>query len=275
MDDLTVPEEYTELINGVREAVAALNSEISADTYQDLTIFIDPIDGTREFSTGLGEQCSFCIGFNDASGKPVSGIVYRPITSPPTYAAGAKSENYVESRLDMAAVPCANGLLTSNGAISPFIANLITQLGYVRVPSGGAGNKMLMLLEHKGAAYIQDRGVSRWDTSAAQAVIEANGGILTKLTKFIADKTLESYTYLQSSTNLDFEEGASFLTAYNTVNKSLVKKGDAPKIGKLEDFKAYSNIVGLLALNKDGLANLDNIYTSIQAVKATTEPAYD
>lgn len=165
VDDLTVPEEYTELINGVREAVAALNSEISADTYQDLTIFIDPIDGTREFSTGLGEQCSFCIGFNDASGKPVAGIVYRPITSPPTYAAGARSENYVESRLDVAAVPCANGLLTSNGAISPFIANLITQLGYVRVPSGGAGNKMLMLLEHKGAAYIQDRGVSRWGES--------------------------------------------------------------------------------------------------------------
>jgi len=243
--------------------------------YQDLTIFIDPIDGTREFSTGLGEQCSFCIGFNDASGKPVAGVVYRPITSPPTYASGAKSENYVESRLDMAVNPCANGLLTSNGAISPFIGNLITQLGYVRVPSGGAGNKMLMLLEHKGAAYIQDRGVSRWDTSAAQAVIEANGGILTKLTKFIADKTLESYTYLQSTTNLDFEEGASFLTAYNTVNKSLVKKGDAPKIGRLEDFKAYSNIVGLLALNKDGLANLDNIFASIQAVKATSEPAYD
>ena len=39
---------------------------------------------------------------------------------------------------------------------------LIKQLGFDRVPSGGAGNKMLMLLEGKGAAYIQDRGVSRW-----------------------------------------------------------------------------------------------------------------
>jgi hypothetical protein len=46
--------------------------------------------------------------------------------------------------------------------ISPFIVALIKQLNFDRVPSGGAGNKMLMLLEGKGAAYIQDRGVSRW-----------------------------------------------------------------------------------------------------------------
>ena len=39
---------------------------------------------------------------------------------------------------------------------------LIKELSFDRVPSGGAGNKMLMLLEGKGAAYIQDRGVSRW-----------------------------------------------------------------------------------------------------------------
>ncbi len=113
------------------------------------------------------------------------------------------------------------------------------------------------------------------DTSGAQAVIEAHCGILSKLTRFIADKSLESYTYLKSTTNLDFEENTSFMTAYNVVDKSLVKKGDAPKIGTLADFKAYSNICGLLALNQDGLANLDTIFAAIQAVKATSEPSYD
>ena len=39
------------------------------------------------------------------------------------------------------------------------------------MPSGGAGNKLMMLLEGKGAVYIQDRGVSRWDTCGPQAVI--------------------------------------------------------------------------------------------------------
>ncbi len=106
-------------------------------------------------------------------------------------------------------------------------------------------------------------------------MIEAHGGILSKLTRFVADKSLQSYTYLQSAVNLDFEEDTSFLTAYNTTNKALVKKGEAPKIGALADFKAYSNICGLLALNKDGLANLDTIFAAIQVVKASAAPAYD
>ncbi len=54
VDDLTVPGEYTELINSVREGISQLAAEISKDFYQDITILIDPIDGTREFSTGLG-----------------------------------------------------------------------------------------------------------------------------------------------------------------------------------------------------------------------------
>ena len=41
--------------------------------YKDLTVFIDPIDGTREFSTGKGTQCSICIGFASSDGLPVAG----------------------------------------------------------------------------------------------------------------------------------------------------------------------------------------------------------
>ncbi len=77
----------------------------------------DPIDGTREFSTGLGEQCSICIGFADDVGKAVGGLVYRPITSPPTWAAGAASEKYADGVLDMQPhlENTKKGLLTSNG----------------------------------------------------------------------------------------------------------------------------------------------------------------
>ena len=50
------------------------------------------------------------------------------------------------------------GLLTSNGTISLFLRDLMEEMKYQRVPSGGAGNKMLMLLEGKGDIYIQDRG---------------------------------------------------------------------------------------------------------------------
>jgi 3'-phosphoadenosine 5'-phosphosulfate (PAPS) 3'-phosphatase len=162
VDDLVVPEQFYPIIDEARLALDSLGSSIEGTLFKDLNIFIDPIDGTREFSTGLGEQCSICVGFSDSTGYPVGGIVYRPITLPPTYAMGSKLENFVESNLDIAETPNPTGFLTSNGAISPFIQRLISKLEYTRVPSGGAGNKMLMLLEGKGAAYIQDRGVSRW-----------------------------------------------------------------------------------------------------------------
>ena len=78
-------------------------------------ITIHHIINFREFSTGLGEQCSICIGISDEEGLPVAGIVYRPLTTPPTYALGALSQSgshFTEFRLDMSPSP-VQGLLTS------------------------------------------------------------------------------------------------------------------------------------------------------------------
>ncbi|KAJ1434702.1 hypothetical protein B484DRAFT_446443 [Ochromonadaceae sp. CCMP2298] len=276
VDDLVVPVDFYPIIDEAKVAMDALAKEIHSSGYDDITIFIDPIDGTREFSTGKGEQCSICVGFSDALGKPVAGVVYRPITQPPTYAAGAASESFTESVLDMAGAERNDkGFLTSNGSISPFLAALIASMGFSRVPSGGAGNKMLMLLEGKGAAYIQDRGVSRWDTSGAQAVIEANGGMLNKLTRFVDSNELQSYTYLKAAQNLDFEPDSAFLTPYNSADKGAVKKGDTPRKGTVEEFAAYSNLCGLLALSSAGLPMLNDIQAAVQSAKVNTPPAYD
>eukprot|EP00605_Chrysophyceae_sp_TOSAG23-4_P001352 GSChrysophyteH1.ASY1.ANO1.1471.1 assembled CDS len=116
VDSLTVPDEFSDIVESTRNQVSSLAEHLQAcDLYRGISVFIDPIDGTREFSTNKGEQCSVCIGFSSSSGTPVAGLVYRPITNPPTWAAG---------------------LLTSNGSISPFIEALMAQLKYSRVPSG-------------------------------------------------------------------------------------------------------------------------------------------
>lgn len=121
--------------------VDAISIQIDASAYKSITVFIDPIDGTREFSTGdtivntiflyltfmigLGEQCSICVGFSNSIGRPVAGLVYRPIPQPPTWAAGSPTEQWVESELDMAVTPNPRGFLTSNGGISKFIETLV------------------------------------------------------------------------------------------------------------------------------------------------------
>lgn len=169
------------------------------------------------------------------------------------------------------------GFLTSNGGISPFIEQLIARLGFERVPSGGAGNKMLMLLEGKGALYLQDRGVSRWDTSGAQAVLEANGGALAQLAPFAAGETdLKSYKYLKSNVNLDFLPATSCLTPYNAKDKASIKKGDPPRQGALEEFQPYSNLLGLLAMSAEGLQpRLAELQQAVLEVAVKAPPAYD
>jgi hypothetical protein len=152
------------------------------------------------------------------------------------------------------------------------------EMGFERVPSGGAGNKMLMLLEGKGGCYIQDRGVSRWDTCGAQAVIEAHGGHLCKLSSFIMkDGALESYTYLKSTSNLDFVPGLAALTPYNTVDKSLVKKGEVSMADSVEKVKVYSNLCGLFALARENVdaESLGKIQSAILKVQAVAPASYD
>jgi len=280
VEGLNVPTEFADMIDAIRTGMANLSKQIDGNAYKDLTVFIDPIDGTREFSTALGEQCSICIGFADRQGKPVAGIVFRPIPAIPTWAAGAGSENYVAGELDIPAVPNPKGFLTSNGSVSKFLVSLMGKMGFERVPSGGAGNKMLMLLEGKGGCYIQDRGVSRWDTCAAQAVIEAYGGRLCKLNTFVENKSLEGYTYLTSEKNLDFVSGLANLTAYNVANKQLedqvkASKGTPIPAVDVAQVKAYANLCGLLALDKTCLQNIDIIHAAIIQAAKESPLAYD
>lgn len=189
------------------------------------------------------------------------------------------SEGFIDSALSSDGPQNPRGLLTSNGSISPFIAKLIEELGYERVPSGGAGNKMLMLLEGKGGCYIQDRGVSRWDTCAAQAVIEAFGGTCSKLTRFVENKALESYTYLESAENLDFEAGVACMTPYNaSLDKetaAAIKGGSKIAFTVASQPKPYSNLCGLFALDRENLARLDEFHAAIDRAKSEAGPAYD
>ncbi len=47
--------------------------------YRKITTFINPINGTRKFSMGMGRQCSVCIRFVNGEGRAVVGVVYCPV----------------------------------------------------------------------------------------------------------------------------------------------------------------------------------------------------
>jgi 3'-phosphoadenosine 5'-phosphosulfate (PAPS) 3'-phosphatase len=58
VDELLIPERYSALIESTRAKLQRLATRLSPTAYQNVTVFIDPIDGTKEFYSKLGEQCT-------------------------------------------------------------------------------------------------------------------------------------------------------------------------------------------------------------------------
>ena len=274
VDELVVPAEFNSIVEQTRDKIAKLSLKIDPVAYKLLTVFVDPIDGTREFATGKGEYCSMLIGYNSPVGLPVAGIIYRPLTNPPTWAAGCKSENLAIGQLDKAATPNFNGVLVSDGKNSPFLLKIIEDMNMEKIPSYASGNRALMLVEGKAGAYIRDTGgFSKWDCSGPQAVVEAYGGVMSKLPKYMTEKKLESYTYLKTRRNLDFDPDLVTLTLSNAKNKKELKLMEDDQLAEDVDLvKEYACVEGLLAFNKEGLPLLERLDRVMSKIAITGTP---
>lgn len=277
VDDLVVPEEFEEMIIDTLAKVTALASRIDATAYNDMTIFVDPIDGTREFATGKGDKVTILVGYNDADGVPQAGIVYRPLTTPATWASGAKLEGFTDGVLDLPDEPNPKGVLITDGKVSPFIRSTIENSGMNMVPSLASGNRVLMLVEGKAGAYIRDTGgFAKWDTSGPQAVLEAYGGVMAKLPAFLADKTMLSYTHKKTKLNLDFCKRSVGLTLSNARDKTMFIPGLESIVTDVHLVKEYSCVQGLVALapTKMEAFYLNAIHSAMNNIKKDSPPMY-
>jgi len=143
-----------------------------------------------------------------------------------------------------------------------------------RVKSGGAGNKMLMLLEGKGAAYIQDRGVSRWDTCGAQAVLEATGGSLFHLRGVLsAQEGARCYTYLKTERNLDFEPNLTKFSKFNASDREAAEQGGFA--GDVTQLLPYANVLGLFAVSAANMSRVPELVAAATKAAEAAPPAYD
>ena len=277
VDDLIVPAEFDNMIETTLEKVKALAARIDPKAYSDITVFVDPIDGTREFATGKGDKVTILVGYNDPNGRPAAGIMYRPLTEPPTWAAGAAKEECIMGELDMAKGDeiKPKGLLITDGKVSPFIANVITELGWEQIPSLASGNRAMMLLEGKAGAYIRDTGgFAKWDTSGPQAVIEAYGGTMSKLPPFLEDESLESYTHLKAIDNLDFCDNSIVLTLSNSRAKEFAKERTNHIVRDAAMVKEYACLRGLVALDKNNMEQLPVIRQAMLKVMKSHPPLF-
>jgi 3'-phosphoadenosine 5'-phosphosulfate (PAPS) 3'-phosphatase len=161
-----------------------------------LTVFVDPVDGTREFVEERLDAVQCLVGVA-CRGRAVAGAIGLPFPggtlSEPTSvvwgiaAPGATSgvtgivgEAPKRPRLSpetKGGVVCITG--DSKNASLTAAKRAVDAAGNAMI--GGAGNKILAVAEGRAEVALMHFGTSLWDTCAPEAVLRAAGGKVTDL----------------------------------------------------------------------------------------------
>ncbi|CAL8116258.1 unnamed protein product [Orchesella dallaii] len=151
---------------------------------EDVVIWLDPLDGTTEFTKGGLGHVTTLIGIAHG-GIPVAGVIHEPFS----YHSGDGRTIYGIPGVgyggcQMVLPQTGKRIITTTQSHSnPRIEAAIGILKPYRViRAGGAGHKALYLVEGVANAYVfASKGLKKWDTCAPEALLQAVGGKMTDL----------------------------------------------------------------------------------------------
>ncbi|XP_068198164.1 3'(2'),5'-bisphosphate nucleotidase 1 isoform X3 [Antennarius striatus] len=164
-------------------------AEYSGLKEEELVVWVDPLDGTKEYTEGLLDHVTVLIGIA-YGGKAIAGVINQPFYN---YQLGAGAElgrtiwgmpglgafgfQLKEVENDRRIVVTTRS--HSNKVVMDCV-NAMEPHEVVRV--GGAGNKIIQLVEGQVSAYVfASLGCKKWDTCAPEAILHAVGGKLTDM----------------------------------------------------------------------------------------------
>lgn len=164
-----------------------------------LTVFVDPVDGTREFVEGRLDAVQCLVGVS-CRGRAVAGAVGLPFAegagakhassvvwgvAPPGASSGIKGTSDGgprEGRGRLAPETTDGCVCVTGDSKNESLAAARAAVGAAAdVTVGGAGNKMLAVAEGRADVAVMHFGTSLWDTCAPEAVLRAAGGKVTDL----------------------------------------------------------------------------------------------
>jgi 3'(2'), 5'-bisphosphate nucleotidase len=145
---------------------------------------VDPLDGTREFSAGR-DEFAVCIGLVrhgravlGAVGAPAQGAVYGGIVGTGAWKRTAAGKVVIATR----AVP-AEGysvVASRHDADDPRLAPYLHGKKIAHLLNIGSALKFCRVAEGLADLYPRFGRTMEWDTAAAQAVVEAAGGLVVE-----------------------------------------------------------------------------------------------
>ncbi|RDD47348.1 3'(2'),5'-bisphosphate nucleotidase 1 [Trichoplax sp. H2] len=151
---------------------------------EDVVVWVDPLDGTREFAQGFTDHVTVLIGFA-FEGKPIAGIIHQPYYKNSESRLGRTLYGIVGiGTYGFAHTTPPNDrciVISTKSRINQVITDSINAMKPDKVLHvGGAGYKTVLLLEGAADVYLYaSKGTKKWDTCACEALVETIGGKLT------------------------------------------------------------------------------------------------
>ncbi|ESN90632.1 hypothetical protein HELRODRAFT_70686 [Helobdella robusta] len=154
----------------------------------NLCVWVDPLDGTNEYTKGHLDHVTVLIGIA-VDGKAVAGIIHQPYYKCDCGAGNVKLGRTIWGVVGLGAfgltrqsppTDCRR-IVTTRSHETHLVRMAVDACEASEVIKiGGAGFKVLYLIEGKAHAYIfANTGCKKWDTCAPEAVLRSVGGVLT------------------------------------------------------------------------------------------------
>lgn len=161
---------------------------------------VDPLDGTREFIKRNGEFTVNIALIDD--GRPMLGVVHVPVSGVSYVGqvgqgAHKYDEHGIRRPIHVSSPPHAPlRVAGSRSHAGDSLTRFLDNVGAHRIVSMGSSLKLCLVAEGSADIYPRLGPTSEWDTAAAQAVVEAAGGLVT-------DTTMKPLRYNQKDSLLN------------------------------------------------------------------------
>lgn len=177
-------------------------------TINDISIWIDPLDGTREFTEGHSEYVTTLIGIAYKQ-YPIAGVISQPFSDNKRVVYGlvglqayqmlTDSNNNIQHKLlsiSNNSTSSNRRVTTSRSHMSEGIQKILDTMNITDViRCGGSGSKVLLLLDNQADIYLfPQNGTHRWDTASSTAILHSIGGCMT-------DSYGQQYDYSKQAAN--------------------------------------------------------------------------
>ncbi|CRK94100.1 CLUMA_CG007623, isoform A [Clunio marinus] len=172
--------ETFDLDPSVLSSVKLPNVNIPID---DVTIWIDPLDATKEFTEKLFHYVSvmICVAVR---GEPVIGVVHFPFSDTTFWAWSGigVSENLPNIKGDHGTVksPIVIVSRSHSGDVQELAKKMYGERVKV-ISAAGSGYKIIQVLTGNATVYLHNTHIKKWDLCAGNALVSAVGGRMTTL----------------------------------------------------------------------------------------------